>query len=123
MNSKNKSYFDLSAVKAYLDGVFSEEEYIKDFSSAASDVYRVYNYKQTVSVKDVEQYLRGLPLGVAFYTSATEKLALSFCPSNRVRKHLIAQGRSLDDIYWWALADAIWTYGAMTKENPQFKKR
>lgn len=112
--------FDLGKVKAYLDGVFSDEEYIRSFADAASDVYRVYNHKERVTVRDVEDWLRGLAVGVDYYTVKTEELAKDFALDWRL---MTRYGKSLDEIYWWALAEAIWVFGAMETLNPQFKKR
>ena len=112
-------HFDLDKVKVYLDGVLSGEEYIKTYKDCADDVYRVFSYKKEVSLKDVEQWLRGLPIGTAYITVETEKLAFGFCKS--LRKLTNDGRRSADDCYWWALATGIWVYGGMTKENPKYR--
>lgn len=111
-------HFDLDKVKVYLDGVLSDEEYLKTYKDCADDIYRVFNYKKEVSVKDVENWLRGLPIGIAYRTVETEKLAADFCLH---LEHIARGTRSVDDCYWWALATGIWVYGGMTKENPQFR--
>ena len=111
-------HFDLDKVKVYLDGVLSDEEYIKTYKDCADDVYRVFNYKKEVSLKDVEQWLRGLPIGTAYITVETEKLAADFCYH---LSHIARGTRSADDCYWWALATGIWVYGGMTKENPKYR--
>ena len=112
-------HFHLDKVKTYLDKVLADEEYLKTYKDVAQDIYRVFNYKKTVSVKDVEEYLRGLPLGVDYICVKTEKLAQEFCKS--LRKLTNTGTRSYDDCYWWALATGIWVYGGMKKENPQYK--
>lgn len=112
--------FKLDTVKSYLDKVLADEEYLKTYKDVADDVYRVYNYKPEISIKDVEQYLRGLPLGVAYYTNETEALARIFAKNIRA---LTAGSRSEDDVYWWAIATGIWIYGGMDKTNPQYINR
>ena len=113
-------HFYLDKVKAYLDGVLADEEYLKTYKDVADDVYRVYNYKATVSVKDVEEYLKGLPLGVDYMIYKTAPLAREFAKDI---SSLTQSSRDEDGVYWWALATAIWVYGGMEKENPQFRGR
>lgn len=111
-------HFYLDRVKAYLDKVLADEEYLKTYKDVAQDVYRVYNYKATISVVDVEQYLRGLPLGVDYMIYKTAPLARQFAKDiNSLTKGT----RDEDDVYWWALATGIWIYGGMDKNNPQYK--
>ena len=110
--------FHLDKVKAYLDKVLADEEYIKTYKDVADDVYRVFNYKKTVSVKDVEEYLRGLPIGVDYMIYKTAPLAREFA---RDIDTLTKGTRDEDGVYWWALATGIWIYGGMEKENPQYK--
>lgn len=113
-------HFNLDKVKEYLDGVLANEEYLKTYKDVAEDVYRVFNYKATVSVKDVEQYLRGLPLGVEFMIYKTAPLARTFAKDiDSLTKGM----RDEDGVYWWAIATGIWVYGGMEKINPQFKGR
>jgi hypothetical protein len=114
-----KTRFYLDRVKSYLDKVLSSEEYLNTFQKVADDIYRVYNYKPRINLQDVDSYLRGLPLSVAYITYETEKLALEFCKS--LRKLTNDGRRSADDVYWWALAECIWTYGAMRSENPSYR--
>ena len=110
--------FNLDKVKVYLDGVLADEEYIKTYTDCANDVYRVFNNQKEVSVREVESWLRGLAIGVDYYTEQTEKLAESFAKNI---SSLTKITRSKDDVYWWALATAIWVYGGMTKQNPMFR--
>lgn len=113
-------HFHLDKVKAYLDGVLADEEYIKTYKAVADDVYRVYNYKQTVSVKDVEEYLKGLPIGVDYMMYKTCPLARQFAKDIDA---LTVGTRDEDGVYWWALATGIWIYGGMDKINPQYINR
>ena len=113
-------HFDLDKVKEYLDGVLADEEYLKTYKDVADDIYRVFNYKDKVSVKDVEEYLRGLPLGVEFMIYKTAPLARTFAKDI---DSLTMGIRDEDGVYWWAIATGIWVYGGMEKTNPQFKRR
>ena len=112
--------FHLDRVKAYLDKVLADEEYLKTYKDVADDVYRVFNYKSSISVKDVEEYLRGLPLGVDYMVYKTCPLAREFAKDI---SSLTQGSRDEDSVYWWALATGIWIYGGMEKENPQFRGR
>lgn len=112
--------FHLDKVKAYLDKVLADEEYLKTYKDVADDVYRVFNYKKTVSVKDVEEYLRGLPIGVDYMIYKTTPLAKEFAKNIN---SLTKGSRDEDSVYWWALATGIWVYGGMDKINPQYINR
>ena len=113
-------HFHLDRVKAYLDKVLADEEYLKTYKDVADDIYRVYNYKAIVSVVDVEEYLRGLPLGVDFMVYKTCPLARQFAKNI---SSLTQGSRDEDGVYWWALATGTWVYGGMEKMNPQFRGR
>ena len=110
--------FYLDRVKVYLDGVLSDEEHIRSYSDCASDIYRVNSHKERIGVKDVESWLRGLPIGISYDYSKTIPLAHDFCKDI---SSLTRTTRSEDDCYWWALATCIWVYGGMKAENPQFR--
>ena len=113
-------HFHLDKVKAYLDGVLADEEYLKTYKDVADDVYRVFNYKAEVTVKDVEEYLRGLPLGVDYMIYKTAPLARTFAKDiDSLTKGM----RDEDGVYWWAIATGIWIYGGMDKTNPQYINR
>lgn len=114
------SHFNMNEIKVYLDEVLADEEYLKTYKDVADDIYRVFNNLERLSVRDVESYLRGLGIGVAFDTTVTEKLAKKFA---RDISSLTCGNRSTDDVYWWALATGIWTYGSMVPENPQYRGR
>ena len=110
--------FYLDRVKHYLDGVFAGEEHINTYAKCAEDIYRVYNNKAEITLKDVDNYLRGLAVGVDYDSSKTCVLAREFAKD---LKSLTMTTRSADDVYWWALSTAVWVYGGMGKENPQFR--
>lgn len=113
-----KTRFYLDRVKSYLDGVLSSEEYLNTFQKVADDIYRVYGYKPRINLQDVDSYLRGLPLSVAYITYETEKYAREW---TKDISSLTSGARSEDDCYWWALAECIWTYGAVRAENPKYR--
>lgn len=110
--------FHLDKVKMYLDGVLAQEEYLRTYKDCADDVYRVFSNLKEVSIREVESWLKGLSLGVDFYTAQTEPLAEEFAKNISCLTKIT---RSKDDVYWWALATAIWVYGGMTRENPMFR--
>ena len=110
--------FHLDKVKMYLDGVLANEECIKTYTDCAQDVYRVFSNKKEIGLMEVESWLRGLAIGVDYYTEQTEKLAEDFAKDI---SFLTKTTRSKDDVYWWALATAIWVYGGMTRQNPMFR--
>lgn len=111
-------HFNLDKVKEYLDKVLADEEYLKTYKDVADDVYRVFNYKAEVSVKDVEEYLKGLPIGVEYMIYKTCPLARTFAKDiDSLTKGM----RDEDGVYWWAIATGIWVYGGMERKNPQYK--
>ena len=112
--------FHLDKIKGYLDGVLANEEYLKTYKDVADDVYRVNSHKATVTVKDVEEYLRGLPIGVEYMTYKTCPLAREFAKNI---DSLTVGTRDEDSVFWWAIATGIWVYGGMEKTNPQFRGR
>ena len=114
------TYFHMDKVKVYLDRVLSSEEYYKTYASCADDIYRVNSQYAKVGIKDVEVWLRGLKIGVDYVRSDTEKLAQEFAKDIA---GLTKGPRSVDDVYWWALATGVWVYGGMEATNPYYKNR
>lgn len=114
------TYFYMDKVKLYLDRVLSEEEYYKTFSACADDIYRVNSQKPRLGIKDVETWLRGLKIGVDYIRSDTEKRAKDFAKD---LASLTKGERSVDDVYWWALATGVWVYGGMDSVNPYYENR
>ena len=115
--AKQKGYFYLDRVKSYLDGVLSEEEHLNTYEKVAADIYRVYSHKVRICLQDVDAYLRGLPLGVAYTYDKTEPYAEEWTKNI---SSLTSGRRSKDDVYWWALSECIWTFGAIRSENPKY---
>ena len=110
--------FNLDKVKAYLDGVLADEEYLNSYSAVAQDVYRVYSNRPRITVKDVEQYLRGLPIGVDYMYYKTAPLAREFARDIDI---LTKGTRDEIDVYWWAIATGIWVFGAVSEINPMYR--
>lgn len=116
-------------VKKYLEDVFREEEYTNSFAECASEVYRVYSHKRTVGISDVAEWLRGLPLGVDFYTERTERLVADFLRSEDRRsritleatRYLNREPGDMDGAYWHMLAQCIWDQARMSPCNPQWR--
>lgn len=113
-----KSHFYLDRVKSFMDGILSDEEYLNTYQKVADDIYRVYNYKSRINLRDVTDWLRGLPLGTPYITVETVKYAREW---TKDIASLTSGTRSEDDCYWWALSECIWTFGAMRSENPKYR--
>ena len=111
-----KKRFHLDKVKRYLDGVFALEPCIKSYRACAKDIYRVFSDRRYVSIRDVESWLRGLKLNVDYMKDKTEELARKFAVD--ISSLIVDKHRTESDVYWWALATAVWVYGGMDKENP-----
>lgn len=110
--------FNLDSVKVYLDGVLAGEEHLNTYNLCALEVYRVNNFKPVITVKDVEIWLRGLPIGVDYLPEKTVPLARDFAKDI---KSLTMGTRSEDDVFWWAVATGIWIFGAIDKCNPEYR--
>lgn len=110
--------FHLDRVKAYLDGVLADEEYLNTYAKVAEDCYDFWNALPKITVKDVEQYLRGLPIGVDYMYYKTAPLARDFAKDI---DSLVKGTRDEVDVYWWAIATGIWVFGAISGINPKYR--
>ena len=110
--------FNLDSVKVYLDGVLAGEEYLNTYKKVVQHCYETLSHKPYISVKDVENYLRGLPIGIDYQYEKTIPLAREFAKDI---KTLTSGTRSADDVYWWAIATGIWVFGAIYKCNPMYR--
>lgn len=110
--------FNLDRVKVYLDGVLAGEETLNTYGKVAKHCYETLSHKPFISVKDVENYLRGLAIGVDYDIEKTVPLAREFAKDI---KYLTMGSRSEDDVYWWAVATGIWVFGAIDKCNPMYR--
>lgn len=116
-------------VKKYLEDVLKEEEYTNSFEECADEVYRVYDHKRLVNVTDVAEWLRGLPIGVDFYTERTERLAACFLRSEKPDGYISRNARAylekapgdMDGAYWRMLALCIWDTAGMESRNPRWR--
>lgn len=116
-------------VRKYLEDVLKDEEYTNSFEECADEVYRVYDHKRLVNVTDVAEWLRGLPIGVDYWTESTERLAACFLRSEKpdgyiarnARAYLDKEPGDMDGAYWRMLALCIWDAADMTSKNPRWR--
>ena len=113
-----QKHFRLDKVKIYLDGVFKLEPYIKSYRACAEDICKVFKNTQWLTIRDVESWLRGLKLNVDYEEDKTSALARKFAVD--INSLTRGKERRESDVYWWALATAIWVYGGMDNLNPMF---
>ena len=114
-----QKHFHLDRIKRYLDGVFALEPYIKTYRACAEDIYKVFAGTQWLTIREVESWLRGLKINVDYMSDETSKLARQFAVDiNSLTK---GKPRTESDVYWWALATAIWIFGGMDNLNPEFQ--
>lgn len=114
-----QKHFHLDKVKIYLDEVFSKEKELNSYSKCAQDIYRVFDYIEWVSLRNVESWLKGNKVGIATDTFEVTKLAEEFAVN--LTSLTYAKERTYKDVYYWALATAIWVYGGMSNINPLHK--
>lgn len=112
--------FDLDKVKVYLDSVLAEEPYINSYSDCAYDIYKTFQSMSRVRIKDVEIWLRNLNIVVERNLDKISNLAKDFAYDI---SSLTSKTRSVEDVYFWALATAIWVYGGMEANNPLYRPR
>lgn len=112
-------HFHLDKIKIYLDKVFSKERTLNSYSKCAQDIYKVFLYLEWVSLRDVECWLKGLKIGIDTDCEKITKMAKDFS----VDFSSLTQGknRKAEDVYYWALATAIWVYGGMGNINPEYR--
>lgn len=102
------------ALKNYLLNVLKEEEHLNTLKKCYKDAERVkcYGNHTTLTVKDVDDWLRGLPLSTAYMTYNICKMLFSFVgldydvDADRFRE----DSYDLDCYYWHILA--IWIYSS-----------
>lgn len=114
-------HFHLDRIKRYLDEVFSKERRLNTYSKCAEDIYKVFSYLEWVNVRDVECWLKARKIKVETNLDKISQLAKTFA----VDMSSLTEGkaRTAMDVYWWALATAIWVYGGMNNINPYYKGR
>lgn len=112
-------HFHLDKVKIYLDGVFAKEKSLNSYSKCAQDIYRVFDYIEWVSLRNVESWLKGLKIGLETDCEKITELAKNFSVDMSSLTH--GKDRKPEDVYYWALATAVWVYGGMSNINPLYK--
>jgi hypothetical protein len=100
--------------------VFSKERHINTYSKCAKDIYRVFSYLEWIKVRDVESWLREGKIHIETNPYKMCELADEFA----VDIFSLTQGkdRTEKDVFYWALATAIWVYGGMNNINPEAKR-
>lgn len=112
-------HFHLDKVKRYLDEVFSKERHLNTYSKCAEDIYKVFSCLEWIRVRDVESWLKG---GKIHLESDTKKIiakAKEF--SVDISSLTSGKERTEKDVYYWALATAIWVYGGMCNINSEYR--
>lgn len=114
-------HFHLDKIKIYLDGVLAKEHKFKTYSACADNVYALMPSIEWVTVRDVECWLKGRKIKVETNLDKISQMAKTFA----VDMSSLTEGkaRTAMDVYWWALATAIWVYGGMNNINPYYKGR
>jgi len=116
-------HFHLDKVKRYLDEVFFKDKLnisLNTYSKCAKDIYRVFSYLEWLNIRDVESWLKGSKLKLATDEAEITSLAKEFT----VNLSALTKGkeRTVKDVYYWALATAIWVYGGMGNINPDYHR-
>ncbi len=114
-----QKHFHLDKVKIYLDGVFAKEKELNSYSKCAQDIYRIFDYIEWVSLRHVESWLKGNKIGISTNEFEVPKLVEEFAVN--LTSLTYAKERTYKDVYYWALATAVWVYGGMSNINPLCK--
>ena len=113
----NKCYY---AARDYCMEVLKNEEYTRTFLKVWEDCCRVSSRTReplhSVSVEQVENYLRGLPIGVDFYCCDTKK---HVCEWLEVSESEVTG--DTDALYWRAIA-SVFHDGALIRWGKAFDK-
>jgi hypothetical protein len=93
-------------LRQYLVEVLKEEEYINTFLKAFDESKVVLYQGQQITPKTIEKWLRGLPIGVEYYTFAIKERLLGFLclPENQ---DTIESDYTIDCYYWKTLGEII----------------
>ena len=113
-------HFHLDRIKRYLDGVFSKERRFNTYSKCAEDIYKVFSYLEWVNVRDVESWLKGGKIRI----ESDPKKIIDYAKEFSVDISSLTSGkaRTVADVFYWALATAIWVYGGMGNINPEARR-
>lgn len=114
-------HFHLDKIKIYLDKVLSEEKYLNSYSKCADDVYKVLSEVEWITLRNVESWLRGNKMCLETNPDKIKSYAKDFAVS--ISSLTQGKNRTEKDVYYWALASAIWIYGGMGNINPYYKNK
>ena len=113
-------HFHLDRVKRYLDEVFSKERHLNTYSKCAEDIYKVFSCIEWIRVRDVESWLKGGKIHLESNPYKMCELADEF--SVDISSLTSGKERTEKDVYYWALATAVWVYGGMGNINPEARR-
>ena len=113
-------HFHLDRIKRYLDEVFSKERHLNTYSKCAEDIYKVFSYLEWVNVRDVESWLKGGKIHVE--TNPYKIIAYAKEFSVNISSLTLGKTRTKQDVFYWALATAVWVYGGMGNINPEARR-
>ena len=112
-------HFHLDKVKRYLDGVLSKERHLNSYSACARDVYEVFSCLEWITVRDVESWLKGEKIHLEKNPHNITAIAKDFAVD--ISSLTSGKERTEKDVYYWALATAVWIYGGMGNINPMYR--
>ena len=102
-------------LKAYLLDVFSEEECITSFKEAYQEAERVevYGARRHLTPALVADWLRGLPLCVAYTTYAIVRMLLEVVTGSKDynKNEFIIDDSEIDSFYWEEMGRIIYYEG------------
>jgi hypothetical protein len=114
-------HFHLDKVKIYLDEVFSKERHLNSYSKCAEDIYKMFSCLEWIKVRDVESWLTCNVIHIETNPYKIITLAKEFAVD--ISSLTCGKDRTGKDVFYWALATAIWVYGGMNNINPQYKRK
>lgn len=103
-------------LRSYLLEVFSGEEYITGFRKAYDEAERVelYGGRGYLTPSLVSEWLRGLPLGIAYMTYGIVCMLLGAVTGSKDYRQMdgfIEDDLDIDSFYWQALGRIIYDEG------------
>ena len=113
-------HFHLDRIKRYLDEVFSKERRLNTYSKCAEDIYKVFSHIEWVNVRDVESWLKGNKIHITTDPLRMAELADFF--SVDISSLTLGKTRTKQDVFYWALATAVWVYSGMGNINPEARR-
>ena len=103
-------------LKAYLLKVFSDEECITDFRKAYEEAERVevYGARKHLTPSLISDWLRGMPLSVAYATNNIVRMLLEVVTGSRDYNKInefITNDSEIDSFYWEEMGRIIYYEG------------